>query len=61
LGLVKSRSEAKRLIDQGAIEIIHQNGRKTIMFDDRPLIRVGDIIKVGKRRFVRIVDADKRS
>jgi tyrosyl-tRNA synthetase len=61
LGLVKSRSEAKRLIDQGAIEVIHQNGSKTIIFDDRPLIRVGDIIKVGKRRFVKIVDADKRT
>jgi tyrosyl-tRNA synthetase len=61
LGLVKSRSEAKRLIDQGAIEVIHQNGSKTIVFDDRSLIRVGDVIKVGRRRYVRIVDADKRT
>jgi tyrosyl-tRNA synthetase len=58
LGLVKSRSEAKRLIEQGAIEIIHENGSKTIVYDDRPLIQVGDSIKVGKRRFVRIVNAD---
>jgi len=58
LALAKSRSEAKRLIEQGAIEIVHQNGSKTIVFDDRPLIRVGDVIKVGKRRFVKIVDED---
>ena len=60
LGLVKSRSEVKRLIGQGAIEIIHENGNRTIVYDDRPLIRVGDVIKVGKRRFVRIINADKQ-
>jgi len=59
LGLVKSRSEAKRLIDQGAIEVLHENGNKTIVYDDRPLIRVGDVIKVGKRRWVKIVNSDK--
>jgi hypothetical protein len=31
-----------------------------ILYDDRPLIRVGDIIKVGKRRWVKIVDADAK-
>jgi len=59
-GLVSSRSEAKRLIDQGAIEVIHKNGSRTIVYDDRPLIRVGDVIKVGKRRWVKIVNADAK-
>ena len=61
LGLVKSRGEAKRLIDQGAIQVIHEGGGKTTVSDDRPLIRVGDVIRVGKRRFVKIVGADRET
>ena len=52
--LVKSRSEAKRLLLQDAIEI---DGEKVT--SDTVSIRDGSIIKVGKRRFVKIVDADK--
>lgn len=54
-GIVKSRSEAKRLLLQGAIEI---DGRRVT--SNFTSIRDGSTIKVGKRRFVRIVDADKK-
>jgi tyrosyl-tRNA synthetase len=53
-GLAKSISEAKRLITQNAVTV-----------DDRKLnsthaeLRDGSIIKVGKRGFIRIIDANK--
>ena len=52
MGLVPSISQAKRLIRQGAIEI---NGQKCT--ENTP-IRNGDVIRIGKRRFVRIVNTD---
>lgn len=51
-GLVASKSEAKRLIEQGAVEIdgvIIKDWKKEI----RP--QKGMIIRVGKRKFVRII------
>jgi len=51
--LAKSRSEASRLIAQGAVTI---DGEK-ITSNIAP-VQSGSIIKVGKRRFVRLVDAD---
>ncbi len=53
LRLVLSRSEAKRLLAQGAVEI---DGKKVT--DDIVYIRDGSTVKVGKRRFKKIVDAD---
>ncbi len=51
--MVKSRSEAIRLIAQGAISI---DGKKVT---DRIIpIQSGCIIKLGKRRFARIIDKD---
>ncbi|MCD6299776.1 MAG: tyrosine--tRNA ligase [Dehalococcoidales bacterium] len=49
--LTKSRSEANRLIAQGAVSI---NGEK--ISSNIATIKSGSIIKVGKRRFVRLVD-----
>lgn len=50
-GLTKSRSEARRLLAQGAIEI----DGKTVTEDlEITQIRKGSIIKVGKRRFAQI-------
>ncbi|MFC1904705.1 tyrosine--tRNA ligase [Chloroflexota bacterium] len=52
-GKVKSRSEANRLIAQGAISI-----------DDKKLtgsaghIKIGSIIKIGKRRFAKVINTD---
>jgi tyrosyl-tRNA synthetase len=54
-GLVKSRSEANRLLAQGAIEV---DGKKV----STSLVSLKDrsVIKVGKRRFLRMVDSAKR-
>ncbi len=52
-GLTKSRSEARRLLAQGAIEI----DGKTITEDlEMARINKGGIIKVGKRRFAKVAD-----
>jgi tyrosyl-tRNA synthetase len=47
-GLTKSRSEARRLLAQGAIEI---NGEAVTEDLEMMQIKKGSIIKVGKRRF----------
>ena len=52
-----SRSEARRLLAQGAIEVDGVRANSL-----RPPLRPGSIIRVGKHRFLRIVDAgEKRS
>jgi tyrosyl-tRNA synthetase len=57
-GLTKSRSEARRLLAQGAIE----SDGKTVTEDiDMAAIKSGSIIKVGKRRFVKIVKEGDQS
>ncbi len=48
--LVNSRSEAVRLIKQGAVEI---DGKK--ITSNKAPVQSGSIIKVGKRRFVRVI------
>ncbi len=53
-GIFDSRSEVKRLIRQGAVEF---DGKK--LTEDKIPLKEG-IIKVGKHRWVRIVDADKK-
>jgi len=52
--LAKSRSEAIRLLRQGAVSI---NGEKVT--EDIINVKSGSIIKVGKRRFARVVNTDK--
>ena len=56
-GVVSSASEARRLIRQGAVEMLTADGMKKV---DRPLVvlRDGDLFRVGKHRFLRIVDSD---
>jgi tyrosyl-tRNA synthetase len=54
-GLVKSRSEARRLLAQGAIEV---DGEK--VSTDKVILKDGSIIKVGKRGFLKMVDSAKR-
>ncbi|MBA7476201.1 Tyrosine--tRNA ligase [subsurface metagenome] len=53
IGLVKSRSEASRLVEQGAVSI---NGDR-ITINIAP-VRSGSIIKVGKRRFAKVINSD---
>ena len=60
LGLVNTRAEARRLLAQGAVEV---DGNKVSKLNEEygAPIYDGSIIKVGKRRFVKVVDADKRT
>jgi len=59
IGLVESKSEAKRLIAQGAVEV---DGRRvTTETASNENIHDGTMIKVGKRRFRKIVNADKKT
>lgn len=56
LGLAKSRSEAGRLIEQGAVEVIPPQGIARRLQNSRELLSVTDrmVIRVGKTRFVRL-------
>ena len=65
--VVKSRSEARRLIARGSVEVNGQPVRIERMFlkaeslvgvESERGIAPGDVFKVGKRRFVKIVNAD---
>ena len=51
--LARSRSEANRLIEQGAVSI---DGEK--ISGNVAIVKSGSIIKVGKRRWVRVIDTD---
>jgi len=56
IGLAKSRSDARRLIKQGAVHI----DNRTIyeIYEEHGTIKIGSVIKVGKRRFVKLVSPD---
>lgn len=51
-GLVGSNSEARRLIDQGALKI---NGEQITDFEEDFEIESGSTIQVGKRRFAKVL------
>lgn len=54
--LAKSRSEARRLAEQGGVEIILSSGTKKITEPKEKVeFEEGMIIKVGKRKFVKLV------
>jgi len=53
IGLVESRSEANRLIKQGAVSI---DGEKIL--SNIAHVNSGSIIKVGKRRFAKVINSD---
>ena len=54
-GAARSKTEGKTLISQGAVEI---DGQRVTSEDIRPSI--GSIVKVGKRRFFKIVGGDNK-
>ena len=55
-GLAGSVAEGRRLVSQGAVEVVHPNGeRTTIRMRGGIEIKPGDVIRVGRRRFVRVV------
>ena len=53
--IVESRGEAKRLIQQGAVEV---DGCKCS--EDKTALKDGSIIKAGKRRWLKIIAADAK-
>ena len=55
-GLVSSNGEARRLLTQGAVELIRADGqRTTASMGDEPSLNAGDVVRAGRRRFVRVV------
>ncbi|MCJ7654542.1 MAG: tyrosine--tRNA ligase [Dehalococcoidia bacterium] len=55
VGLTKSRSEARRLLAQGAIEV---DGKPVTEDIDVSTLKPGSIIKVGKRRYAKIAGSN---
>jgi len=55
-----SMSEARRLLAQGAVQIIKPDGTRQAVKDENIEIESGDRIKVGKLHLAEIVDADKK-
>jgi tyrosyl-tRNA synthetase len=55
-GLSASNAEARRLVSQGAVELIRQSGETERLTDPRASVTVsaGDVLRAGRRRFVRI-------
>ncbi|MBI4332682.1 MAG: tyrosine--tRNA ligase [Chloroflexi bacterium] len=53
-GLVKSRSEAKRLLAQGGVEI---DGVRVT--EEKARINDGSVLRAGKKRFLKLVNADR--
>ncbi len=55
-GLVSSNGEARRLLTQGAVELIRADGHRTAAsMGDEPNLNAGDVVRAGRRRFVRLV------
>ena len=57
--LAKSRSEAKRLIMQGAVSIDGTKikiEKESEIMTSGVVIKSGSIVKVGKSRFIRVID-----
>jgi tyrosyl-tRNA synthetase len=52
-----SVGEAKRLLAQGAVSIVHADGTRYVVSNNEAQIKPGDIVKVGKRRFKKITSS----
>ncbi|MDI6601150.1 MAG: tyrosine--tRNA ligase [Thermoanaerobacteraceae bacterium] len=52
VGLTSTNSEARRMIEQGAFRM---NGERVVDADGDVEVKSGDILQVGKRKFVRII------
>lgn len=55
LNLARSSSEARRFIEQGGVRI---NDREVKSADEEVTVSNGDVVRVGKRRFVRLIFKD---
>ena len=58
-GLAPSKAQVKRLLAQGAVERTSLDGEPQPVTggDAGYLLQPGDVLKVGKRRFVRLTDS----
>ena len=58
-GLASSKAQVKRLLSQGAVERMPQGGDPLPVTagEAGSLLQPGDLLKVGKRRFVRLTDS----
>jgi len=58
-GLAPSKAQVKRLLSQGAVERMPQGGDPLPVTGGEAgyLLQPGDLLKVGKRRFVRLTDS----
>ena len=56
-GLAASNAEARRLLSQGAVELLPASGGSTRLADERAPVspKAGDVLRAGRRRFVRFV------
>jgi tyrosyl-tRNA synthetase len=54
-----SMNEARRLLAQGAVQIIKPDGTRQVVRDENIEIEPGDRIKVGKLHLAEIIDTDK--
>ncbi len=55
-GLASSNSEARRLVSQGAVEVIRSDGERVpVASGEAPALAAGDVVRAGRRRFVRVV------
>ena len=54
-GLASSNAEARRLVSQGAVELISTAGSSSRISDDRAAVSVSpnDVLRAGRRRYVR--------
>ena len=56
-GLAASNAEARRLLSQGAVELMAASGGSARLADERAPVSptAGDVLRAGRRRFVRFV------
>jgi len=55
-GLVSSNGEARRLLGQGAVELIRADGQRlNPAMGEELAVNPGDVVRAGRRRFVRLI------
>ena len=52
LGVLPSKSEVKRLIEQGGLKL---NEEKIKSFKEKVQVKSGDVLRVGKKQFYKLI------
>ena len=57
-GMASSNGEAKRLINQRAVQLIRESGESDVLINEGAAreLQPGDVLRVGRRRFVRLTN-----